>query len=132
MKTNNSKFKVIILYLLCLILAFNTFTMQVYATQVVLDAEAEERKNEPVDTNEIEGWPQGPKIGAEGAILMDANTGAILYAKNIDERLYPASTTKIMTSLVALENCNLNDIVTVHQSAIDANASDGSNMGLYA
>ena len=132
MKTNNSKFKVIILYLLCLILAFNTFTMQVYATQDELDAEAEERKNEPVDTNEIEGWPQGPKIGAEGAILMDANTGAILYAKNIDERLYPASTTKIMTSLVALENCNLNDIVTVHQSAIDANASDGSNMGLYA
>lgn len=94
--------------------------------------EAEARKNNPVESNNIEGWPDGPAIGAEGAILMDADTGEILYAKNIDAKLYPASTTKLMTCLVAIENASLSDLVTINQSAIDANDRDGSNMGLYA
>ena len=106
--------------------------MDAYATQEELNQEAEDRKEEPVETNDIEGWPKGPKIGAEGAILIEANTGTILYAKNPNEKLFPASTTKIMTCLVAVENASLDDIVHVNQSAIDANASDGSNMGLYA
>ena len=50
-------------------------------------------------------------LGAEGAILLEANTGTILYAKNIHEHLYPASTTKILTTLVAIENSDLNDMV---------------------
>ena len=50
-------------------------------------AEAEERKNLPIQSNETENWPTGPEIGAEAAILIDANTGVILYAKNIDEKL---------------------------------------------
>ena len=68
---------------------------------------AEARKSLPIQSNEIANWPQGPQIGAEGAILMEANTGTILYAKNIDEKLYPASTTKILTSLVAIENSRI-------------------------
>jgi D-alanyl-D-alanine carboxypeptidase (penicillin-binding protein 5/6) len=44
-----------------------------------------------------------PSISAEGAILIDASDGSVLYGKNADEKLYPASTTKIMTALVALE-----------------------------
>ena len=65
--------------------------------------EAEERKEEPVQSNETPQWPQGPAIGAESAVLMDADTGVLLYAKNIDEHLFPASTTKLMTCLVAIE-----------------------------
>ena len=94
--------------------------------------EAEERKSLPVETNEVGGWPDGPIIGAEAAILMDADSGQILYAKNIDEHLYPASTTKIMTCVVAMEHTSMNDIVSVNQSAIDANDWDGSNMALKA
>ncbi|MDE7007407.1 MAG: hypothetical protein K2P07_04505, partial [Lachnospiraceae bacterium] len=60
-------------------------------------SEAEERKLLPIESNQIENWPAGPAIGAQSAILMEANTGVILYAKNIDERLFPASTTKLMT-----------------------------------
>ncbi|MCR5250019.1 MAG: D-alanyl-D-alanine carboxypeptidase [Lachnospiraceae bacterium] len=94
--------------------------------------EAEERKNDPVESNETERWPQGPAIGAASAILMDADSGTVLYAKNIHEHLFPASTTKLLTCLVAVENCSLGEIITINQSAIDANESDGSHMYLEA
>lgn len=111
---------------------FSHVTIPVYATAEELLAEAEERKNDPVESNEVENWPQGPLIGAKAAILMEANTGAILYSKNIEEALFPASITKLMTCLVAVENCPLDEIITVNQSAIDANEPDGSHMSLIA
>lgn len=91
---------------------------------------AEARKTLPVQSNEIENWPSGPQIGAQAAILMDANTGVILYSKNIHERLYPASTTKIMTSLLAMERGNLDDTVTFSHKAVFSVPADGSNMGM--
>ncbi|MFR7745603.1 MAG: hypothetical protein ACLU3I_22050 [Acutalibacteraceae bacterium] len=44
---------------------------------------------------------------------MDLNTGRAVYEQDADERVYPASLTKIMTCLLALENGNLSDVVTV-------------------
>lgn len=69
--------------------------------------------NQSVDSNAIEGWAQGPHIYSEAGIVMDIDSGAILYAKNIDAPHYPASITKILTALVALENNELTDTVTV-------------------
>lgn len=66
----------------------------------------------PITTNEIEEWPQGPAILCDAAVLMETDTQTVLYNKAMDERRYPASTTKIMTVLVALENSNLSDQVT--------------------
>jgi len=94
------------------------------------NAEAEARKSLPVETNSIPNWPQGPSIGAEGAILMDADSGAILYGKNIHEKLYPASTTKILTTLIAAENSNLDDIVTFSHDAVFSVPYDGSKIGM--
>ena len=91
-----------------------------------------ERMNEVVLTNTIADWPQGPIIGAEGAILMEARTGAILYAKNIDERLYPASTTKIMTGLLAYENCKLDEDVEFSYDAVHSVSREDSNIGMDA
>ena len=54
-------------------------------------------------------YPAGPEIISETAVLMDADTGAILYNKDLDRVLYPASTAKVMTCLLALENGNLSD-----------------------
>lgn len=121
-----------LLLLTCFVSSLYIAPLPALATSADFLEEAEERKEDTVDTNEIPGWPQGPKIGAASAILMDADTGTILYSKNINAREFPASTTKLMTALVAYENSQLNEIVTVNQSAIDANASDGSNMGLNA
>lgn len=91
---------------------------------------AEERKTLPIQSNQVENWPSGPEIGAQAAILMEANTGVILYAKNIHERLYPASTTKLMTCLLAIENAELDEMVTFSHDAVFSLEDDSSNMGI--
>lgn len=58
-------------------------------------------------------------IGSEAGLLVEVNTGKILFDKNSTEKLYPASTTKILTGILVIENCNLTDIVTVSQSALE-------------
>ena len=63
----------------------------------------------------------GPKVTARSAILMDANSGEILYSKAINKKRFPASITKIMTTLVAIENCkSLYDTVTYSDNAINS------------
>ncbi len=66
----------------------------------------------PVDSNELKGWAQGPQIYSEAGIVMDIDSGAILYAKNIDDKHYPASITKVMTALVALQHYEMDETVT--------------------
>lgn len=102
----------------------------VQADVIDYQAEAEARKSLPVQTNEIDGWPEGPSIGAEGAILIDADSGAILYAKNIHEHLYPASVTKILTTLIATENCALDEIVTFSHDAVFSIPYNSSNIAI--
>ena len=58
------------------------------------------------------------KTNSPSCILMDADSGNILYAKDAYKKLYPASTTKLMTAILVLENCNLSDIATVSHNAI--------------
>ncbi|URZ01170.1 D-alanyl-D-alanine carboxypeptidase family protein [Clostridium felsineum] len=57
--------------------------------------------------------PEPPKVSADGVVLMDGNSGQILYSKNMDASYPPASTTKIMTALLTLEHCKLDDKVKV-------------------
>lgn len=70
----------------------------------------------PVKAEEY--WPEGPQIAGETAIVMEASTGTVLYEKNAHEQCYPASITKIMTSLLAVENSNLEEEVTFSQDAV--------------
>lgn len=93
---------------------------------------ADARKLLPIQSNSVPGWPQGPEVSAQSAILIEANTGAILYAKNIDERLYPASTTKILTCTLAMENCDLDEMVTFSREAVNSVPWDGSKIGMDA
>lgn len=57
-------------------------------------------------------------ITAGAAVLIDSKTGKILYDKNADKKMYPASTTKIMTAILTIENCELNELVVVPYEAI--------------
>lgn len=84
----------------------------------------------PVDTNALEGWPQGPSVFADSAIVMDINSGAILYGKRINERHYPASITKILTVLVALENGALTDPVTFSQDSVAFLENGDAHIGM--
>lgn len=103
------------------------------AQAVDYNAEAEARKSLPVASNEIENWPDGPLIGAQSAILMDVKTGTILYSKNVHDKMFPASTTKILTALIAAEESNMDEMVTVSEKAVQCyNWREDSNAGLYA
>lgn len=79
-----------------------------------------------VESNEISGWPQGPQIEAEAAVVMDADTGAFLYSKNMDRKEYPASITKIMTALVAIESGKLDSKIRFSENAV-YNLEEGSS-----
>jgi len=72
--------------------------------------------------------PVVPSVSADSVVLMDATTGKILYEKNKNTAYPPASTTKIMTSLLVLENGNLDDMVTVSKNAENA---DGSKIYIF-
>ena len=63
------------------------------------------------DTNAIENWPAGPNVWGKGAVVMDMNSGAVLYGKDMEGKYYPASITKLLTALVALENEDITDKV---------------------
>ena len=67
-------------------------------------------------------------IVGEGAILIDGETGQILYEKNSHKKLYPASTTKIMTAILAIEKGNMEDIVTIDEEIVYL--TDGSHIAL--
>ena len=77
-------------------------------------------------------WPTDVSISADGGILMDAGSGAILYEKNSREAYYPASITKILTALVILENCDLDETVTFSNEAVNTLEPGASILGARA
>lgn len=83
-----------------------------------------------IQSNGWKNWPKGPGTYGEAAIVMDAGTGSILYAKNIDEHEYPASITKVPTSLIALKYGNLPDKVTFSNDCISFMQPGDSSVGL--
>lgn len=84
----------------------------------------------PADTNSLTGWPQGPNVYAASAIVMDMDSGAILYAKKADDQHYPASITKLLTTIVALENAELTDTVTFSEDSINILSWDDAHIGM--
>lgn len=74
-----------------------------------------------------EYWPDQPAVESASAIVMELSTGTILYEKNITDKHYPASITKILTTLIALEHSDLNEVVTFSKEAID-NTRGGSSI----
>jgi len=71
-----------------------------------------------------------PTIVAESGILIDADTGIILYEKEPDKKLYPASITKILTSLITIENCKLDEKIKHSHNAIYGIGPGSSHIGM--
>ncbi|MDE7435885.1 MAG: D-alanyl-D-alanine carboxypeptidase [Lachnospiraceae bacterium] len=65
-----------------------------------------------------EYWPEAPEIESPNAIVMEVSTGVVLYEKNAHEQHYPASITKIMTAMLALENSSLDETITFSNDAV--------------
>ena len=72
-------------------------------------------------------WPSDVSIQADGGIVMDADTGTVLYGKNMDQPYYPASITKILTALIVLEHCDLDEMVSFsHDDVYNVEAGSSS------
>ena len=71
-----------------------------------------------------------PEIQAQGAVLMDAATGNLLYSKEAETKFYPASITKLMTALLVAEKCSLDDTVTFSKTAVTNLESGAVTLGL--
>ncbi len=112
------KTKKILLGLLAAALFFTSAPLTVYADEPASAASAE--------------WPKPPEIESAAAIVMEASTGSILYNKAAYDAYYPASTTKLMTSLLAIEQCPLSDIVTCSRDSVESIGWDSSRIGLVA
>ena len=77
-------------------------------------------------------WPSDISISADGGILMDINSGAVLFEKNSHEAYYPASITKILTALIVIENCGLDETVTFSNTAVNTLEPNSSILGARA
>ena len=80
---------------------------------------------------------EAPELNAQAAVLVDLNTGRMLYAKNMDDRRAPASLTKVMTILLALEAvdqgaCSLDDVVTAGMDCQQGLQDDSSSVWIVA
>jgi D-alanyl-D-alanine carboxypeptidase (penicillin-binding protein 5/6) len=81
------------------------------------------------DDAETDKYAEPPKLVAKSAILIDAATGDVLYEKKADAKRSPASCTKMLTALLAIENLDPDEIITVTE---DAAGIEGSSVGLVA
>ena len=125
--------------LLSLLLLLSSLTLPLLAVDAETAADSEQTQTDSADAPaEDDSVPEDRllssrtsfSVAAKAALLIDLNTGRTVYEQDADERVYPASLTKIMTCLLALENGNLSDVVTVSASALDDLDADSSVAGL--
>ena len=77
-----------------------------------------ENKNEILEHATKDNTDIFEHISAPNLLLAETNSGRILYERNIDDKVYPASLTKLLTAILVLENCELDEIVTVSENAV--------------
>ena len=81
-----------------------------------------------ITTNNISGWPQGADITSTAAVVIEDSTNTTLYAKNADQVLYPGAAVKVMTTLLALEQTQLTDQVTMTATGVSGVTDGGANI----
>ena len=106
------------------VLACSVFTTDAHAAAYNINY------SETGTANTEVSWPDAPEVNSSSCILVDADTGSILFERNSHEKCYPASTTKILTGLLTIENCNMDDVVTFSQAAATSiNVYEDANLG---
>ncbi len=102
-----------------------------------IDRTASQGNDQPSNSAQKAGAPasrgqrlQPPELYAEAAILMDMDTGQVIYGKNPHQRMYPASLTKVITCLLAIEEGNFSDKVTITAEMIDTVPRSSTHIAL--
>lgn len=113
--------------ILILFIIFNIFITSsispVYATEASGETAADSILN-------VADWPAAPDITGEAALLIEADSGVVLYEKNSRTAMYPASLTKLMTALLVLENCTLDEMVPFSSNAVFSLPSGASHIAI--
>lgn len=112
-----NKLKIVIILIMIISNIFISFSFQSLANIQIAD-------NNQGETS------QNLSIYSGAAILIDSKTGKVLYEKNSNEKKYPASTTKILTAIIAIEKCNLSDTISASYNAIMSIPSGYSNAAI--
>ena len=121
--------KSILLMILTVFICIN-FSVSIYAEPATsTGAVSTETTTESSDTA-TEEEDDSPAPHAKAALLIDMKSGKVLFSKNESAKMYPASTTKILTAIVTLENANLEDIVVAQTEAISPITNQHSHMGI--
>lgn len=112
------------------LLAFGISASMIFQTPVYAaeDTAVTAAAASTITTNSISGWPQGPDITSAAAVVMEDTTNTILYAKDMDQSLSPAGAVKIMTCLLALENSQLTDQVTMTETGVSGVTDGGAHI----
>ncbi len=94
---------------------FLSHTLPAHAT-----SDIEETNTYPIysSSDNLIDWPTGPSIYGSSGVVIEASTGAVLYDKNMNEKMYPASITKLLTALLTLENTSMDEMVTYSHDAV--------------
>lgn len=135
--------KILLSFALILILSAGS-AVTAYATDNIetapADTETSQTDSAETDsstTTSSDAWPVAPELRSRAALVVDSSTGATIYSLDSERKIYPASTTKLLTCLIALENCSLDETITFsatavalpeHSSSIDA--VEGETMSL--
>ena len=131
MKKRNHLFKIALLSSVIAMTSVQMCAAAEVATQdTASTAETAAAAPASISTNEIPGWPAGPEITSETGVLIDADSGTVLYSKGGDDIRYPASITKIMTLLLAVENCSLKEDVVFTETGTRDISWDSGNIGM--
>lgn len=88
--------------------------------------------NNKINVNSTDFAEPNFTIYSDSAIVIDSKSGKILTGKDINKHVYPASTTKVLTAILAIENCKLDDVLTASYDAVMAIPSGYSNAGISA
>ncbi|MBR1634634.1 MAG: tRNA (guanosine(46)-N7)-methyltransferase TrmB [Lachnospiraceae bacterium] len=82
----------------------------------------------PVPAEAANVWPSGVDTESASVVVMEEESGAVLYQKHPNHEYYPASITKIMTALLAIESCDLDEVVKFSSDAVYLNEGDTSHI----
>lgn len=115
----NKKARIVcgMLVLCCFVLCIGVFRQMEKPQLLRRELPPREATKNSVSGDLSEQLSEGPEVSARTAVVMDLNSGMVLYEKNSQEKVYPASTTKILTALLAIEKGDLNEMVEVSKKA---------------
>lgn len=126
------KFSRIRIFIFTCIFALSSTVSAVATAEIGSSVGTEETTAFPIEstTDSIEGWPAGPVLESNAAVVIEADTGTVLYDKNMNLRCYPASITKILTAVLGIENSSMHDMVYFSEENISAVPRDSSHIAI--